>query len=602
MSVRVPLRLIALAALAGCPRPTPDPEVPEIDPVDTGTPGSAPTGPVETGEVEYELRLDDTVPPPLTLALSKDEVADLLGPVAEDIVLLELDSGPLLTDALERIKTACGTAWQRDDADPRHDCDLTPLGQSFVGPDGTWRSSAEYALVRLLTMTPANSDVEDTSIAGLQEVADLLDIGGGFGQILSDSLEIGRTEEFLDTETVVAALQADLLATHPALAGRTAIPITLADALADLAPLGVRLGPSGAHPGILDPAFPPSSRVLTDDFVMSLSMQSNLRVLDGVDLSTGKDYLAVIDDRTGPDTGDVAEFDFEDPAKFSMSGIAPHPLADLRFAFGEHPTWVPSCVDDPGCLGNLPGAPSSAASVWATDPWTLEHVIATAGRNAYQNLVHDQDYTVLFVLWVATVSIGQDGNPPGWTNFSVVLDIGDPPGDQYVWELLTEVAQRNLHTNETYDFPEGAANVAFSITDVDVGMTATEIEDAVRPVLQAQADDIATYLLGDFRKNSGAVDFTWRRLADGTPALVFTSPDDLDPDADYPYTAPGFWADPALAQKLSTAQDGHEVWVPPRGESTVHVRDAEGGIWQLRVFRETAAAEVVSILALQVGA
>ena len=143
-----------------------------------------------SGEIEYTLRLDDTLPPPLDMALDKAEVRELLGSVADDILLVEIDSGPMLFSALDAVKTACGTDWQRDASDPRHDCSQTALGQTFTGPDGTWKSSAEYAMVRILTMTPANSVVSGTSIEGLQDTADFLEIGGGFAQILSDSLEI----------------------------------------------------------------------------------------------------------------------------------------------------------------------------------------------------------------------------------------------------------------------------------------------------------------------------------------------------------------------------------------------------------------------------
>jgi hypothetical protein len=58
--------------------------------------------------------------------------------------------------------------------------------------------------------------VRGTSIEFLQGVSDFLGIGGGFAQMLADNLEIGRTEEFLDTHVVVAwPLRQHYLGSHP---------------------------------------------------------------------------------------------------------------------------------------------------------------------------------------------------------------------------------------------------------------------------------------------------------------------------------------------------------------------------------------------------
>ena len=84
-------------------------------------------------------------------------------PRGPEILLLELDSTALLTNTLLAVKNSCGTQWQLDQPNPNHDCSLTALGQSYEGQDGTWQTSAEYSLVRILTMTPANARVQGTS-------------------------------------------------------------------------------------------------------------------------------------------------------------------------------------------------------------------------------------------------------------------------------------------------------------------------------------------------------------------------------------------------------------------------------------------------------
>ena len=582
------IRLLPLLALLACDAPgpgaakSPGQLTTPTDSTGTNT-GTSQTFTWGT-EREYTLGIDDTVPPQLDLALSKAEVDDLLGSVGDDILLMELDSGPMLTSALTEIKTACGTGWMLDQADPQHNCDLTPLGQTFVGTaDGTWRSSPEYAMVRILTMTPANSDVDGTSMQALRGIADFLGIGGGFGQILADSLGIARTDEFLSTEQVVASLQYNLLATHPEMNGDDRIPVTLADALSDMASLGTRFGPSGAHPGILDPNNPPHSEMLGPDFEMRVSMNSNLRVLDALDLGGGKDFLISIDDQTGPTFDDPAEFDFNDPTMFSMSGIAPNPTVDLTMKMFENNSFVPACAGDPACQGNYPGSPVGTDTVWNLDPWELEYIIAGAGWDEWNTHVHQQSYYLLFIIWVADVDIGVYG-PGGWAEFSVLLDLGAPPPAQFVWELVNEVAQVNLHNNGYYSFPEGDADVQFTLSDIDVGITAQEIEDAVRPVLQEQSAEVANHLLGDYKKNSGPVDVFYRRGSDGTPALHFIASDDREDGLPYDWANPGFFGDPELTQRLSTSDGTNEVWLPPVGESTVFLQDDEGVTYRMRVF------------------
>ena len=85
--------------------------------------------------------------------MSRDEVKDLFGAEADSIQLLSLDPSPLLQGTIEALRNACGTDWQLDDPDPNHDCSQTALGQSFNG--GDWQNSAEFSMVRILTMTPA---------------------------------------------------------------------------------------------------------------------------------------------------------------------------------------------------------------------------------------------------------------------------------------------------------------------------------------------------------------------------------------------------------------------------------------------------------------
>jgi hypothetical protein len=554
-----------------------------------GGDGGGDAGDFEWGpEIEYELRIDDSAPPPLELNMDRMEVSDLFGTVASEILLLEIDSTAMLTNTLDAIKSACGTDWQNDVQDPSFDCSTTALGQTFVGPDLTWQTSAEFSMIRILTMTPANSKVNGTSIEGLQELADLLNIGGGFSQILADSLGLPRTEEFLPTAAVVSALQTNLLETHPEIGAGARISMTLEDALADLGTLSTRLGPVGIHPGVLDSTYTPYGEVLGPNFAMEVIADSNLRVLDGADLSFGKEFISVISDVTGPTFDDEAEFDFNDPAKFTVSGLNPNPTVDLRFSLNEHPGFVDSCVADSNCVNNLPGSPWGAGSVWAVNPWTMEQTVALAGLEVYGNRVHQQCYPASW-LCTAEVRIGQSPFPPGWSEFSTLLNLGSPPGNQYTWELLMEVAQVQLHDSGFQVFPEGSANPKFTVEDIPVGITGAEAADAVRPYLQDQASAIADYLLGDFKKNNGDVDFYYRRASDGVPYLFFIHPDDLEAADPYGWAKPGFFSNAYLEESSrisaldvpGVADSTHHKFSPPSGVSTIFVEDDLGDVYRV---------------------
>ena len=528
----------------------------------------------------------------LHLSLDREGVTELIAPdIQQDLVLLEIDSLPLLTNTLTAVKDACGTEWREDRSDPRHNCTLTELGRTFAGPDGRWESSAEYAMVRILTMTPANTQVAGTSIAGLQEIADGeffgLTIGGGFSQILSEALGIARTQEFLGTETTAAALRDGIVAPHPNTGPGGELTITLWDAMNDLSPMAERLGPAGDHPGIVDADEPPFAQVLGPDFRMVLGARSNLRWYDGIDLGGGKDYLARLVDENGPTFDDVVEFDFEDPELFELVGLVEEPVVDLRFQVFEHDTFIDSCTGTVGCQGNLPGAPFRDGSVWGISPWFVEWAIAEGARNQYGTRRFSECY-IDFLGCHAAVDIGSDGNPAGWAQFDITLDLGDPPEDQYVWELVNEIGQVALHQPSGGSIPEGEADMAFSVRDVPVGLRASEIQDAVRPYLQDQRDELADRIFSDFGRNNGPVDFYFSRTPTGTPALFFASADDERPTG-FSYETVGFFSSPTFgaADRASTTDGlGREFVEVRSAERTLWVTDDDGRVFRLRVWLE----------------
>jgi hypothetical protein len=531
---------------------------------------------------------------PTTLRVPRNRIGEVLSEeIQREILMLELDPTDLLRNTMNAIKTACGTAWRNDSPNPNHDCSLTELGRTFVGTDGTWRTSPEYALVRLLTMTPANVQVAGTSIAGLQELADGsffgITIGGGFSQILADSLGISRTTEITGTEAVVSSLREYLIGTHPASTPDGRMPVTLYDALQDMRPLGERFGPVPEHPGVVDPGTPAYGQVFEEDSAMVLTASSNLQWLDGVDLLEGKEYMAVVVDRIGPTFNDVIEFDFSTDETFRVEGLVDTPVTDMRFQVFENDTFVSSCNGTDACVANLPGSPTSTGSYWAQPKWQLESIVARAAYLQYQTRRSLRCY-INFLGCQAEVRIGQGSYPAGWAEFYIILGLGNPPRDQYIWELITEVGQVALHRVPAGTIAEGLADVAFNLKGIEVGITAAELQETVRPYLQDQAARISALVLGDYRTNNGNLDFYYRTGADGDPYLFFVAADDPRPaDDGYPYARPGFYSDPSLSPEsrvssLTVTGSGdatHEKLAIVPGVTVVYTEDRTGDVWRL---------------------
>jgi len=237
------------------------------------------------------------------------------------------------------------------------------------------------------------------------------------------------------------------------------------------------------------------------------------------------------------------------------------------------------------CQNNMPMTPFQMNFIWSSDPWLLEVIVAAASLDRYQNLVSDNSYVLGFV----DVDVGQMPDPPGWTRFGVPLNLGNPPKSQFVWELISEVAQVALHNFSGTMVNEGDADVAFTVRDIDVGLNADEIRDAVRPALQSQASLLSERLLGDFSANNGAVDIYYRRGIDDVPYLFFVTAEDPRPVADYTYARPGSFSDAGLTNQISrvdisgSGDTTHEKLALMPGDTTVYVEDDAGTTFRLRI-------------------
>ncbi|WP_437975568.1 hypothetical protein WMF11_47960 [Sorangium sp. So ce295] len=571
----------------------------------------------------FRLRIDDAEVPSVVLELDKQKALQVFGEDgAKKITILDVDTTELLRNALEQIQNACGQSWRNDSANPGHDCSLTELGRSF---GAEWRTSPEFALVRLLSMTPANADVTGTSLEDLNKFFE--DNPGtfafDFADVLADAVNVdlsvepapeavrgNRTAPLVPMDKLISALQQQLLGTHPAIpaADGVRMPVTLYEALFDLQPLSQKLGPSGDHPGVLvpdDEAFTTKSDVLLPDFQMRVVAESGLRRVAGVDLSKGGGDMFLRD-------GDAPlQFDFNDPDKLQISGIAPAPIVDVRISLRELPSAVPPCDGDhnPDCKTNSPDAPVGTDYIWSVPPYLLESIVGTAGYLTYRDRApYSGCYFRAGGKCALGVNIGQEGNPRGWSVFLGNISFPpdpppDVPGPQFFWELLADVAQTAIHDptgDGNPEIQEGAAQPVFALHNVGIGLTADEIVADLRPTLQSQANEIAEIILGRYWVNNDGLDFFYGRGApDGAPTLFFVAEDDLRPSDQsseapraYTYESPGFFTSPDLseASKVSSKDlDGlddttHEKYRLPPGETTLYMQDDEGAVYEVRFY------------------
>jgi hypothetical protein len=590
---------------------------------ETGT-----TGAPASAAPRYFLRIDDDPVPPVVLEMDKEKSLEVFGEAAaRDLVLLEVDTQPMLLNALAAIQGACGTQWKNNNADPKHNCGLTELGKSF----GTqWQTSSEFSMVRMLTMTPANAAIKGTSLEPMYNVlAQINDPNLKFSKVLAATLGIKETDTFLSLAQLATALRQTLLASHPNvnnIEGR--LPITLWDAANDMAPLAERFGPVGGHPGVLDPKIPTSSDALTPDFKMKVIAESNLRWVDGIDLSEGGGDMFVVEG------GSILTFDFLDPKKLEIVGIAPEPAVDMGFGIIEHDGWIDSCEDHGACTGNFPaqwmtesgeikdGAPVPG-KIWDFAPYLIEHIVARAALVAFAELAYEKCLIFNYNktkcqagIWIGPVADAGQLRPPefppgpvGWSAFRAYDEPVPPP--QFIWELFLGIAQVALHDvngdaapNDPNDIPEGALNPVFQLKGVKIGLTAEQMIEQIRPSLQSQSDKLADVILGKYWKNNSHLDFYYRRAAGdgpdaGAPHLFFVAPSDKRPDPDAPdqlaaynYPRPGFFNCPDLSDpcKISEtvvpglADSEHEKLRLSPGETTVYVQDDRGDTYEVVFF------------------
>lgn len=492
---------------------------------------------------------------PMTLTLDKAQVHALVTPAkAKEIVIYYLDVRGLLVEAINAVKAP-----------------------DAYGIDTTAWGKPEWNLQRIVTMQPDNTIMAGTAFAELAKVSGALGIA--MPAFVAQLADIPPTQTYLSTKEVADAMFRTVLSSHPALKvdpadGIKKLPITLYDAMNDLADLAVTLGPQGDHPGVLWKATP--SAVLRPDFAMTLHGTTNLRKFDGVDLSNGKAWL--LSKKPG---ADVVNFDFTSDKTFTVKGVADEPQVDLFFQVKEHAGFVAGGKTKGGVAHG--GFAIGTSKAWELPAWTFERLVIDAVYHAYR-AKHAPSFTKTWLFDVGTLKDASKAMwDHGWLQIETVAGIGNPPPPAYWWDMVSEIAQVRLHDG---GIAEGQANMRLAVSGVTVPVTAKEMIDRTRQLFEEQKSTLTKAAVGDHSSYDTACDFFAVKHQKGL-SLWFVEPADV-PGAKVPHGKRGFFADAALSQKQSsTSDDGsgdtdHEkLALQPGVAVIVFAQDTDGSTWRL---------------------
>jgi hypothetical protein len=268
----------------------------------------------------------------------------------------------------------------------------------------------------------------------------------------------------------------------------------------------------------------------------------------------------------------------------------------------ENSSFIRGCDSDTynNCRSNTPATPL-ANMVWSIPTWQLESVLAFAANTTY---AARSGFQVSYVLGGLEINVGQGGEPAGWTNYSTIFGLGNPPVDQYLWESTAEIAQVALHRYASNGYlAEGQANARLPI-NLDVHVTEEQVVTALLPSLAAHTSGLDQRALGDYAASNADLDFFAARGDDGLGYLAFVSADDPRPIASYPYAKPGFFADANLTSEISApyvlhaGESSHQVVrLDPGVARTLYTMDAGGGLYRLTATLNAASTQVAVTLA-----
>ena len=483
--------------------------------------------------------------------------------ILADVWLADLDITPLMVNALEQLRT------------------LTPEQVAELGP-------AAQNMRTLLLMTPDNANLEGTQLEELIGLSSSVNIAPA--RALANLLGVGITDDFIPAQIVAEVMLSNVVGSHPNAQWRrgivddehpdglypvadNSIPLTLADVVTNFEDMAQRFGPVDEHPGFVAAAR--GLTVVEEDFVMSTKVNANALPFKGADLSNVS--VASINS-VGSQIETV--HDYADPEWMDIEGLAPSPrVEELTFTVEENDAFIPGgSAEQPPSQGDSPA--------WDLPPWQFERLIVDMARDvAGQVPAHCDTYELATGAEAFNACVRDDG----WVEMTTFNDLGNPPAPSYLHDLILEIAQVRLHDG---GLAEGAADVALSLRDVEVGVDPEALIEQTRANLEQNPEALREFASLITNSTVGDADFYYVRV--GTEDwLFFVDANDVrlddqgQPVRDYGYQSPGFFSDPQLSSKVSTTDevDGdvtHEkVRVAPG--DVVYVRDDEGRRFEIQV-------------------
>lgn len=549
-----------------------------VDPVTLPEPPpTSELGPSESRTVELRfLRFDVS---DFEKRLDLGDLRDFPESTLNETWLLDLDVRPLITNALQQIT----------DTPPAEGYALPPPAQNL------WR---------LLNLTPESANLEGTSLEELLDIG--LSVGLPPSLILADLIGIDENARIVPTDLTARAVLADVISTHPntqfRLGPMTAsnpegiypvapdsLPVTLADVATNFANLAERYGPAPADPENPDaprhPGFIKSAVGLPgaeENFRMSVRVDVNALPYKGVDANIAS-VASVNSTASQIDT----IFDFSEPDWLQIEGLPEAlTLEELTMVIYENDQFIPGGTSrEPVPLGSSP--------VWQSPPWEFEHLIADTARFKAADIpAHCTAYGPAGEVDPPFEAVTVCIDATAWTEItvdeSVILE-NPPPAPSYFWDILLEVAQTRIHDD---GIAEGAADMELTITDVPIGITTEQLVAQVRTNLEANPAGLVELAEELTANAAGDADFYYYVPTVDEPGevdgdyLYFITPADIrddeqgNPVRPYSYAVVGFFADPALTEKISatTPIDGDVTHEKVRIEPgmTLYMKDDQG--------------------------
>lgn len=535
---------------------------------------------------------DDTPPPALTpgqsrelelryLALevrgfdnelSLEELRAMPRAILEGVWLADLDITQLMVNSLDQLSS------------------LPPEEVETLGP-------AARNMRDLLNMTPDNANLEGTSME------ELIALSGSVGippaRALANLLGVGVTDRFIPPEIVAQVMLKNVVGSHPNAQFRrgpvdeahpdgmypvapSSLPLTLIDVVTNFEDMAERFGPAGEHPGFVSEAR--GLTVVEDGFAMHTYVNANALPYKGADL--GNASVASVNS-----IGAQIEtaHDYSDPNWMSIEGLVPDPkVSELTFTVFENDAFIPGGDSrEPVGTGNSPG--------WTLPEWEFERVILEMGLELEARVpAHCDEYE----LGTGVVAFRACVDEDGWVTMETFNDLGNPPPPSYLHDIILEIAQVRLHDG---GIPEGEADVALSLRDVEVGVETDELIEQTRENLEQNPEALREFASLITDSTVGDADFYYVRV-EGEDWLYFVIEDDLRLDAegqpvrDYGYAQPGFFADEGLTNKLSSTEtlagdsDHEKLRIAPG--DVLYAADDDGQRFEIRVGEKPSRAWV----------